>query len=56
MRKLEDVRKMVGCNGQEGAVVSTSQIKFSGADGEQKGMVYLKCSSINGSYFVTLFL
>jgi len=36
MRKIEDVRKMVGCNGIEGAVVCTWHSKFSNADGERK--------------------
>jgi hypothetical protein len=36
MRKIEDVRKMVGCNGIEGAVVYTWRSKFSDADGERK--------------------
>jgi uncharacterized protein YsxB (DUF464 family) len=36
MRKIEDVRKMVGCNGIEGAVVCTWRSKFSDADGDRK--------------------
>ncbi len=37
MRKIEDVRKMVGCNGTDGAIVCTWQSKFHDANGEKKG-------------------
>jgi hypothetical protein len=36
MRKTEDVRKMVGCTGTDGAVVCTWQCKFRDAKGEKK--------------------
>ena len=36
MRKTEDVRKMVGCTGTDGAVVCTWQSKFRDAKGEKK--------------------
>ena len=36
MHKTEDVRKMVGCTGTDGAVVCTWQSKFRDAKGEKK--------------------
>ena len=35
-RKIEDVRKMVGCNGNEGAIVCTWRTKFHDVDGNRK--------------------
>ncbi len=48
VRKIEDVCKMVGCNGKDCAVVSTWQVKLSDAQGKQKKEVCLVCSSTNG--------
>lgn len=36
MRKIEGVRKMIGCNGKEGAIVSTWHTKLSDSDGQRK--------------------
>ena len=36
MRKIEDVRKMIGCNGKEGAIVCTWRTKLSDSDGQRK--------------------
>jgi hypothetical protein len=36
MQKIEDVRKMIGCNGAEGVIVCQWRTKLSDADGQRK--------------------